>query len=262
MLRVAVLLVAVGEATRHVSKSRKQSAEPCKPGQPVVGITSGEWPTRSWCGGVFITEAWVLTAASCDIEAKVKFFTVFAGEWKDPHWKINTSKIVKHDDMMMLKLPGRGPLECSQAVQLPRGDWADGENCFATGWHVNFGTTIQYQVKMIDNQNCIKIYEDLEDGWFNGKIKDDKICSQGSGTSTHDFTPRFWKVSEGFPLVCEDAGGSPVLHGVKAWRFGETPVGKPIEKYPEVFFRITSKEIGWISEVVDSGMSFEFPAPA
>jgi len=248
MLRSAVLLLAAGEATRLISKSHHwQPTDECEETHE-VGISStsawsGEPNTPQWCGGVLISDKWVLTTSSCFFGNEQ--FTVFAGEWS-----INTSEIAHHWDhkvlVMMLKLESAvPPSSCSKAVQLPSADLADGTNCWATGWADGFDetldltlhrpTTIRYQVEVTGNPPC-----NDKLSWL---INVDTICSAGSanGDNVEDICPQ----SEGFPLVCEE-NGSSVLHGVGFKRFGASCTGEPQGKYPEVFSRVGSGLIEWI----------------
>jgi len=252
MLRSAVLLLAAGEATRLISKHHhRQPTDECENAHDhEVGIRSivapGVVGDPQLCGGVLISDEWVLTSGRCFFGSE--HFTVFAGEWS-----INTSKMTHHYAnnvlLMMLKLKSPvPPSSCSKAVQLPNADLTEGTNCWATGWADGFDeTTIRYQVEVTENRHC-----NDKLSWL---INVDTICSAGSasGDNVEDICPQ----SEGgFPLVCEGENGSSVLHGVGLVRFGASCLGEPQGTYPEVFSRLNTEFHGltipdWIRSIRD-----------
>jgi len=185
------------------------------------------------CGGVLISDEWVLTSTMCTSE---NGYTVFgyAGEWT-----INTSVVHYHAKVpvMMLKLESPVPQgSCSKAVQLPSADLADGANCWATGWADpdDARPWIRYQVEVTENSHC--------DDKFSQLNQVDTICSAGnaSGDNVADICPG--GVLEGgeggFPLVCKYENGPWVLHGVGLVRFGAACLGEPQGKFPEAFSRV------------------------
>jgi len=268
MVRFALLsaALAVGDAAR-IAKKRNASISIVN-GEPAdecewkwqVGLGSGTTP---WCGGMIISENWVLTAAHClSGETSV---SVIAGQWNVRQTSGNeqrrtASNVIMHPqynsgtleyDFGLLELDTPFTFNsCVGAIPLPTADVSDGDSCWITGWGTLRSGGSQpdvlqeAQVNVISNQRCM---DDFDYG--QGMITDSMLCAQGR--NANGGITDACQGDSGGPLVCQQ-GGQFVIQGATSWGYGCAGATAP-----GVWARVWN-QLDWIQSTAYTGP----PTPA
>ncbi|XP_043535737.1 transmembrane protease serine 6 isoform X1 [Chiloscyllium plagiosum] len=233
------------------------------PTSRIVGgtnATEGEWPWQASlqisgqhvCGGILISENWVLSAAHCFVSrfAPPDRWTVVLGKFKLDvvsyhELTFKVVKIISHryydddtydHDIALLQLDQPVSIDAfTYPICLPAKThvFETDKMCWVTGW----GTTEEdgsvanvlqkVDVKLVDQSTCNKAYSYT--------ISPRMICAgypEGKKDSCQG--------DSGGPLVCEEASGRWFLAGIVSFGYG---CGRP--EYYGVYTRVT-RLIDWI----------------
>ncbi|XP_032024972.1 kallikrein-7 [Hylobates moloch] len=241
-LQILLLSLALETAGEEAQGDKIIDGAPCTRGSHPwqVALLSGN---QLHCGGVLVSERWVLTAAHC----KMNEYTVHLGSdtlGDRKAQRIKASKSFRHpgystqthvNDLMLVKLNSRARLSSTvKKVRLPSRCEPPGTTCTVSGWGTTTSPDVTFpsdlmcvDVKLISPQDCTKVYKDLlENSMLCAGIPNSKknACNGDSGG----------------PLVCRGT-----LQGLVSW--GTFPCGQPND--PGVYTQVC-KFTKWINDTM------------
>ncbi|XP_057568043.1 kallikrein-7-like isoform X2 [Hippopotamus amphibius kiboko] len=243
-LLILLLSAALGCAAQEdqVNKREKRiiNGFPCPRGSRPwqVALLKGN---QLRCGGVLVTEQWVLTAAHCRLSA----YNVHMGsEQLGRGQKIRATKSFRHpgyskqthvDDLMLVKLNSRARLSPSvRKVNLPSGCEPPGTECTVSGWGTTSSPLVTFpkqlmctNVTLISSEDCREVYGDA--------LGNSMLCA-----GNHDSRSSACSGDAGGPLTCRGT-----LQGLVSW--GSVPCGET--DHPGVYTQVC-KYINWINDTM------------
>ncbi|XP_057567858.1 kallikrein-7-like isoform X3 [Hippopotamus amphibius kiboko] len=241
---ILLLSAALGSAAQEAQgdriRERIMYGDPCerdsRPWQ--VALLNGN---QLHCGGVLVSEQWVLTAAHCMMSA----YNVHMGsEELKRGQKIRATKSFRHpgyskethvNDLMLVKLNSRARLSPSvQKVNLPSRCEAPGTECTVSGWGTTSSPLVTFpeklmctSVSIISSEDCREVYGDM--------LRNSMLC-----TSNPDSNTGACNGDSGGPVMCNGS-----LQGLVSW--GVFPCGQ--SKAPGVHTQVC-RYVDWINDTM------------
>ncbi|XP_031236931.1 anionic trypsin-2-like [Mastomys coucha] len=175
-----------------------------------VSLNSG----YHFCGGSFINDQWVLSAAHCYNRIQVRLGEHNINVLEGNKQFVNAAKVIKHpdfnrktlnNDIMLIKLSSSVTLNARVAtVALPTSCAPAGTQCLISGW----GNTLSFGGDSAVGTR-VMLQADCEDS-YPGKITNNMICV-GYLEGDKDSFPG----DSGGPVVCNGQ-----LQGIVSWGYG------------------------------------------